>query len=779
MRCTRLHLSLAAAVLGLALSTEAPAVEGPNPFQGQLPAEPPYAPDQRIMISDPPDGAALVRSPDRITINFRRSEFEDLRPSSLELWIDGVEYTEQLEFWTDVAWVDLPADLLGPGEHLITASIQGGVAGGLSAFPLYATSVLISIYLGPCPGGCPWPFSPTGEPHVVSNLMENWQDFGYPPYFHSGIDIRADAHAEVRACAAGTVVKKVNYSTPPDDDYWEVAIQDATGLIWQYHHLDEASIAVNLNDPVARGQVIGQIVEWNEFMNGERYNHLHLNTVRWQGGGPIPGPYVDGWRYYNPLQYLTPGTYVDAIAPDEWDVWFGFNENPVPYGAESDATDPVLSTQVDVVARLSDEMTYIGPPDLGQPYDLGLYDLSWSAHPLDTPCGMGWVPRTRLARFDLVPGGTTTAGNAAALEKIYREFLFYDGTHGAIYGYGTKRFTYTLTNTKNGFPDDVNGYWDTSKSVSLGGVYPDGHYVVKVYARDFTGNETVTTVPVTLNNGKTWSGTCPPYIASLKVLQGPYLMSAFGPSAPAQPIDVPLTFGPVIDGTASAIVEGVGWPAWYIDLPGTRVAVGLLSGREARVEYVPLLGDVIVTLDAEVQVLPPGGLFNPVQPSIQPVSLRLSTRLARDPAGPALIGTPGETSFDVVMAKAISVGGEPMTLRLEPGAVPNAEWEVNPLDIFPPFPSSSVAVAIVAPNPFVAGGTLALAVGAAHHFEVDVMDARGRRVRELFRGPLASGTNRLHWDACDATGAALPAGVYFVRARGAGSEARQKIVLMR
>lgn len=777
-------MSLAVAALAVSLASLAHSSEGPNPYQGQLPAELPYAPDQRLVISDPPDGVVLDRSPERVTVNFRRFEFEDIWPGSLELWIDGVEYSEQLRFWTDVAWVDLPPGLLGPGEHQITASISGPGEGRATS-SLYSNVSIISIFLT-CAGGCPWPFTPTAEPHVVSNLMENWQDYGFPPYFHAGLDIRADAGTDVHACAAGTVVKKVNYKNN-NPLYWEVAIRDWSGLIWQYHHLDASSITVNQGDPVAQGQVIGQVVEWTEFMNGERYNHLHLNTVRWQGGGPIPGPYIDGWRYYNPLNYLTRGTYADAVVPLEMDVYFGFNENPVPSAAESDATDPTLSSTVDVLAELKDQMTHIGPDDLGQPYDLGLYDLSWSAVPLDTPCGMGWVPRTRLARFDMVPGGTTVAGNEAALKKIYRELLFYNNTwQGAEYDYDTQRFVYALTNTKNGFPDDVNGYWDTGKTTSLGALYPDGDYSVRVYARDFEGNETVTAVPVTLDNGKTWSGICPPYIANLKVLQGPYLMTSTGSSYQAGSIEAPVSLGPVLDGSALTIVGPAAWPSWKFDLPdrGFRVAVGLLSGHQAHIEYVPLLGDVIVTLDAEVQVLPPGGAFDPNLPSTNPVSLRLSTRLARDPAGSAMIGTPaahGETTFDLVMAKSILVNAEPMTLRLGTGAVADAQWGLDPLAVGPgPSPGATAIVRIQAsPNPFVAGGTLALVVAEERSLEVDVLDARGRRVRQVFRGQLPAGTHRLKWDARDDAGAALSAGIYFLRAWGADAEAHRKIVLMK
>jgi hypothetical protein len=773
---------VAATSLVLALASTALADEGPNPYQGTQPAQPPYAPDQRLIISDPQDGTVIDHSPDRVTLNFRRFDFEDLLPSSLELRIDGVEYTEQLRFWTDVAWVDLPPAFLGPGEHQILASMRS--ATGI----LYSTTAIVPIVFGPCAGGCPWPFSPTSEPNVVSNIMEDWQDFGSSPYFHGGLDMRADAGTDVHACAAGKVVRRANYRSG-DPIYWEVAIQDATGMIWQYHHLDAGSITVNVNDNVAQGQVIGQVVEWPNFVNGVRYNHLHLNTVRWKGGGPIPGPYVDGWAYYNPFLFLTSGSYSDIVKPLEFDIYYGTNENPKPFAAQSDTPNPGLSGQVDVLARLKDQMTTIGPPDtLGQPYDLGIYDLSWSASALDTKCGMGWVPRTRLMRFDMVPGGTTVAGNAAALKMIYRQDLTYKGVvFGAVFDYYDRRFSYALTNTKNGFPSDVNGYWDTAQNGSLGPFYPDGHYVVRVYARDFYGNETVTPDTVELTNGVTWNGICPPYIVSLKVLQGPYLTSSLGGLYQGQAIEVPISLGDVMDGSSLATVGSPGWPAWNFDLPdhGLRVAIGLLNGHVARIEYVPLLGDVIVNLDAEVQVLPIGGVFNPNLPSTQPVSLRLSTRLARDPAGPALIGRPapyGDISFDLTMAKTILVNGEPMTLRLGGGGG-DASWGLSPLAVESiRHPQAPVAIGIeTRPNPLRSTGmlTLGLTLDRDRDVEVDLHDSQGRRVSRLFAGSLLAGTHWMHWDARSESGDPLSPGIYFLRAWNRDAEALRKVVVMR
>src|SRR5258705_6847821 len=221
-------------LLGVMINARAIAFEGENPFRIGLPPQPFYPADQRLIISDPIDGSVLSKSPERITVNFRRFDFE-LDPSSLELWVDGVEYTRSLRFWTDVAWLDLPVGSLGGGSHELMARISD------HSGAYWATNISISVLFPLCPGGCPWPFAPTDQPSPVSNLMEDWQDFHSTPYFHAGLDIRADAGTDVHSCTAGTVVNVDNY--PPGGALkWEVAVLDANGYVWQYHHLSQPTI---------------------------------------------------------------------------------------------------------------------------------------------------------------------------------------------------------------------------------------------------------------------------------------------------------------------------------------------------------------------------------------------------------------------------------------------------------------------------------------------------------------------------------------------------------
>lgn len=94
-------------------------------------------------------------------------------------------------------------------------------------------------------------------------------------------------------------------------------------------------------------------------------------------------------------------------------------------------------------------------------------------------------------------------------------------------------------------------------------------------------------------------------------------------------------------------------------------------------------------------------------------------------------------------------------------------------------PAALMAWAPPAPNP--ARGRVALAIRRTGDGElrVDVLDAAGRRVRELHRGAAPAGETRMDWDTRDDGGAPVPAGVYFVRAQSRDGRAIARVAVVR
>ena len=67
------------------------------------------------------------------------------------------------------------------------------------------------------------------------------------------------------------------------------------------------------------------------------------------------------------------------------------------------------------------------------------------------------------------------------------------------------------------------------------------------------------------------------------------------------------------------------------------------------------------------------------------------------------------------------------------------------------------------PNPSGAGVVLSFSVPRAGRMVVDVVDAQGRLVSQLYGGDAAAGAQRLAWSGRQGNGARVPAGQYFYR----------------
>lgn len=141
----------------------------------------------------------------------------------------------------------------------------------------------------------PWPVRVLS----IGHSMASYQHYSGEAYFHHGIDIRADAGSDVIASAGGKVVNIENY-VPGSSAYWEIAILDESGYLWQYHHVKRESIpreiidAFNSGTPIREGTKIGEVYPWPVSSFGERFNHIHLNVIG------------KNENYLNPFLFLEP-----------------------------------------------------------------------------------------------------------------------------------------------------------------------------------------------------------------------------------------------------------------------------------------------------------------------------------------------------------------------------------------------------------------------------------------------------------------------------------------
>ncbi|MFZ1946544.1 MAG: T9SS type A sorting domain-containing protein, partial [bacterium] len=91
-----------------------------------------------------------------------------------------------------------------------------------------------------------------------------------------------------------------------------------------------------------------------------------------------------------------------------------------------------------------------------------------------------------------------------------------------------------------------------------------------------------------------------------------------------------------------------------------------------------------------------------------------------------------------------------------------------------------VAVSLAtAPNPFVDATQIRFALSARTRVSIAVYDISGRMVAEVYDGMLDQGENVVTWDGKSATGADVPAGIYFYRFKAGAYESTSKAVVVR
>jgi hypothetical protein len=321
----------------------------------------------------------------------------------------------------------------------------------------------------------PWPFKPNGQHPVGCTHGQFLHYEGWPDYLHPGIDVLGPPGQAVHAVKGG-VVKGLH--TTSGDLYWRMAIgdQDTSGTCkgYLYVHLVHTSIAVNLGDPVQKGQYLGDMVGLAHY----DVTHLHLARIRATGA------------QWNGNWLVTENCHLDLEKQDE-------NEAPVFENAlgtdlfafctnqTSDYLDPqALEGEVDIIVRVSDTIEY--------ERRCTVQEIRYTIYPKGAP--QSPVVDDKLAVFydmelDVYQGGT------------YADFLmelFYkrDGVCQTECNLVNQEYYHIITNSDGNQvyqPSDLLEAWDTT-------LVPDGEYVIEVTARDVAGNETTQSMEVATDN---------------------------------------------------------------------------------------------------------------------------------------------------------------------------------------------------------------------------------------------------------------------------------------
>jgi Bacterial Ig domain len=244
----------------------------------------------------------------------------------------------------------------------------------------------------------------TGDPHLPADhgvyawpfaldsigwSMQSYQDYGGTPYFHHGMDMMKIYGTDVFNQSGGQVINIENYGY--SELYWEVAVLDPYGYIWQYHHINQTTIpqyiwdkfAEYQADPVNGGFIpaftyIGDIIEWPVWSFGKQFNHIHLNILA------AGGVYVNGFEFHNPLP--------DTVGPEIQGVGLLRNGQIYP----GNAIEGNYSLYVHARDLILDDVFYLPPWEITFSVDGESVQTTW--------------------RFDTLPGG---ADDTAYLSDFY------------------------------------------------------------------------------------------------------------------------------------------------------------------------------------------------------------------------------------------------------------------------------------------------------------------------------------------------------------------------
>ena len=281
-----------------------------------------------------------------------------------------------------------------------------------------------------------WPVA-DGTPFTIGHVIQSYQYYGGTPYFHHGTDIMAMDGTEIYSRSGGQVINVERYAKMYL--YWEVAVLDAEGYIWVYHHIERRSIpqliwdkfAEYQADPVNGGFItadthIGDIVKWTDkAFHLRRFNHIHLNIL---GAG---GVYLNSFEFHTAL--------ADTDAPEILEV--GLLQGKSIYAGNETLGD--YSLYVHARDLVLDEMYYLPPYEVTFSVDGGPANTTW--------------------RFDNLPGG--------ADDKVYLDDFYVSPTCG---DYHCREFIIDL-----GFIRDSRFAFPAT----------GGEHTVVVTVRDYAGNQ--------------------------------------------------------------------------------------------------------------------------------------------------------------------------------------------------------------------------------------------------------------------------------------------------
>lgn len=321
----------------------------------------------------------------------------------------------------------------------------------------------------------PMDFFSTESYQAIGNSYNEIQE--YSPgstYLHPGVDLFGDHLENVHSVKNGYVKAIL---TTSGDYHWRIAIANNNSSSdssqgYLYAHLDEQLIPVLVGDTVAEGEVIGQLVDFP--VTG--FVHCHFARIV-DKGATWSGSW---WTFDDPLYYMS--NFKDTTAPVFEEAIAGQKF------AFRDASGDYLSSEnvygeVDIISNVHDLINTFWKVDV--------HRIGYKVDAINVPT----LIITDDYSFDFNMFNDTYF-NGPYVQDIINTMYSRDATCFSTGNYDDRFFFHILTNS-NG-DDTITGI--DSNLIFNSTNYPNGDYVLTVWAMDAAGNTTVDSMRFTINN---------------------------------------------------------------------------------------------------------------------------------------------------------------------------------------------------------------------------------------------------------------------------------------
>jgi sugar lactone lactonase YvrE len=301
-----------------------------------------------------------------------------------------------------------------------------------------------------------WPLAPLVDPHEVAGSFGEVRG-DEQERFHRGIDVRVEQGARVYAVRDGIVASPISNDGVGALDEWlrigdlayihiragrtGNALLDSSRFVATYDGRKLLRLRVKRGAQFATGDLIGTV---------NRFNHVHMN-VGWAG------------EEQNPLRFRLV-RFEDTVAPTIPRDGIRVYDESWRLLTTRVHDRLLVAGRVRVVIEAWDQTDDNTPSRRLAPYELGYQVLQEDGSP-----AAGFEKRRASLRFDRV------GPNPAASQMVYGA-----GSGIPFYGGRRTRYLYIVTNRLDG-GQASEGFWDTGR-------IPSGHYTLRAWATDVSGN---------------------------------------------------------------------------------------------------------------------------------------------------------------------------------------------------------------------------------------------------------------------------------------------------